>query len=138
VPFTARAIGRLYHPFWSGGRTGAAVTDGGVWSYFSENDPDPEFPALSVQLPETLALSASGPSYVADVQLSTPDVASEPAKETATEWLYHPFASGPRAGLGLTLGAVASYLSANDPEAVFPALSVHVPPTFALSLSGPL
>ena len=32
-----------------------------------------------------------------------------PWKATLTAWLYQPFASGPRAGVGDTLGAVASY-----------------------------
>ena len=68
-----------------------------------------------------------------------PEVASEPANDTPTAWLYQPFVSGGRAGLALTLGGVASYLRLNVEGALtLPALSVQVPLTVALPLSGPL
>lgn len=68
-----------------------------------------------------------------------PEVASEPVNDTATAWLYQPFASGARAGLALTLGGVASYLRLNVEGALtLPALSVHVPLTVVPPLSGPL
>jgi hypothetical protein len=72
------------------------------------------------------------------VQLSTPEVASAPAKATLTPWLYHPLESGDRAGLALTVGAVASYFNENEPGALtLPATSRHVPATAAAALSGP-
>ena len=62
-----------------------------------------------------------------------------PVKVTLTGWLYHPpSASAGRSAAALTSGAVASYLSVNEPEALFPAPSVHVPLIVAPPESGPL
>ena len=47
------------------------------------------------------------------LQLSMPEVASDPLQLIATWWLYQPFESGARAGVAVTVGAVASYLSGN-------------------------
>src|SRR5262245_9146974 len=97
-----------------------------------------ELPAASLHEPETPAPPSSGPEYVAEVHEAMPEVASVPAKATATGWLYHPFASGGRAALAFTLGGVPSYLRAKLPAAdTLPALSVHVPATDAAPLSGP-
>lgn len=114
------------------------MTAGGVASYFRPNEADPVLPALSVQLPETEAEPLSGPEYVADVQPERPDTLSLPEKPTATAWLYHPFASAPRAGEAVTDGGVASYSN----EVLFgaetsPAPLVHVSLTEADPESGP-
>ena len=54
--------GLVYQPSLSGAREAEASTDGPLASYFSENaPPDAEFPAASVQLPETEAPEESGP-----------------------------------------------------------------------------
>jgi hypothetical protein len=66
-------------------------------------------PAASVQLPETVTLAPSGSLYVwAAVHESTPEVASLPLVVNVTAWLYQPLWSGPRSGLTVTTGAVAS------------------------------
>src|SRR5919108_2329005 len=65
-----------------------------------------------------------------------PDVASVPWKVTVTAWLCQPFASGARAE-PVAPGAVASYFNARDADAVFPALSLHVPLTVVPAVSGP-
>src|SRR5262245_20292193 len=96
-----------------------------------------ELPAASLHEPETPAPPSSGPEYVAEVHEAIPDVASVPAKATATGWLYQPFASGARPGLAFTLGGVPSYLKPKVVVAELPALSVHVPETDAEPLSGP-
>ena len=57
-----------------------------------------------------------------------------------SEWLYQPFESGPRDGTApVTLGAVASNLNADDATLalLLPALSRHLPETFAEAVSGP-
>jgi hypothetical protein len=46
-----------------------------------------------------------------DVHDATPDVESIADQLIVTAWLYHPFASGLRAALAVTPGAVSSYLS---------------------------
>src|ERR671922_843221 len=61
---------------------------------------------------------------------------SLPWKVTVTAWLCQPFASGARAE-PVAPGAVASYFSASDAGAVFPALSLHVPLTVVPAVSGP-
>ncbi len=68
----------------------------------------------------------------------TPDAPSVPVNATSTGWLYQPFASGFRAAAPVTVGAVASYLIVTEPDAEFPALSVHVPESFTAAPSGPL
>jgi hypothetical protein len=52
--------------------------------------------------------------------------------------LYQPFASGPRAVAALATGDVASYFRPSEADCVFPALSLQIPPTLAVALSGPL
>src|SRR5436190_1378138 len=65
-------------------------------------------------------------------------MASMPENDTVSGWLYQPFESGVRPRVPTTdVGVVASYLSAKEPVAVLPALSVHVPPTDAEPPSGP-
>jgi hypothetical protein len=66
-----------------------------------------------------------------------PEVASVPAKETESAWLYQPLAFGAREGVALTLGAVSSYLKAKERAPVFPAASWQLPLREALPLSGP-
>ena len=60
VPVAVIVTGWLYQPFASGGRENARQS-GGVESYWSENELLAEFPALSVQVPCTVAQAASGP-----------------------------------------------------------------------------
>ena len=68
----------------------------------------------------------------------TPEPASAPVNATSTGWLYHPFASGFRAGVPVTVGGVASNLIFTDVDPVLPALSVHEPETEMSPPSGPL
>src|SRR5262249_5242375 len=110
---------------------------GGEWSWRRRLAPA-ELPAASRHEPDTLAPPSSGPEYVAEVHESIPEVASVPAKATATGWLYQPFASGARPALALTFGGVPSYFSATVDDDVQPAPSVQVPGTEAEALSGPL
>ncbi len=70
-------------------------------------------------------------------QDAIPEVTSLPEKLTDRPWLCQPLASGARDGDALACGSVASYLSPNEREPVFPALSVHDPLTDAFALSGP-
>ena len=100
---------RLYHPFASGALLAAAVGEGGVESYESENAPLLVLPALSVQLPGADAVAESGPPYELPTQVSIPETASVPANVTATAWLYQPFASAARAAV--PTGMVGSVLS---------------------------
>src|SRR5215203_6434930 len=97
------------------------------------------FPARSRHEPETDAFGESGPEYVCGgTQESSPEVASVPAKLTARAWLYQPFESGLRAGVGVTRGPVSSYWKLNGLGVlVFPARSRHVPLTEAVASSGP-
>jgi hypothetical protein len=114
------------------------VTVGLVASYLSGNPRAAVFPARSRQTPMTEAASASGPSYVTAGQASMPAIASVPVKENATGRLYQPFASALRPALApVTVGSVASYLSANEREPTLPAKSRQVPSTDAPPLSGP-
>jgi uncharacterized protein (DUF1501 family) len=114
------------------------VTFGGVESYLSWADAVALLPALSVQLPETDALLASGPAYAAGlVHDAIPDVASLADAEKVTACEYQPFESGGRDGVKVTAGGVASYFNANEPAALFPAASTQLPATLAVALSGP-
>ena len=61
MPLADAATGWLYQPFASGGRASASVTFGAVASYWTENVALELFPALSAQLPESVAPEASGP-----------------------------------------------------------------------------
>jgi len=56
---------------------------------------------------------------------------------TSTGWLYHPFPSGFRDGVPVTVGAVASYLILSEADPALPALSVHDPETVTSPPSGP-
>ena len=95
-------------------------------------------PALSLQSPPTVIETPSGPANVLGASHeSTPDVASVPKKLTISGWLYQPFASAGREGEAVTCGAVASYLTTNEPLALLPARSRHKPLTTAAALSGP-
>ena len=60
-----------------------------------------------------------------------------PAKVTVSAWLYQPFESGLRAGVAVTCGPVASYMSAKARTVVLPATSRQEPLTEASDLSGP-
>jgi len=102
--------GAAYQPFPFAGLDGAAFAVGFVESYFSVTAPEPELPALSRHAPATEVEAASGPENVTGAShVSTPDVASLPAKETESEWLCHPFESAGRLGDAVTPGTVASY-----------------------------
>src|SRR5947207_10380813 len=128
----------LYQPLASGPLPGLAETFGGVESYLSPKVPPAELPAASRHEPDAEPEPSSGPEYVAELHESIPEVASVPAKATATGWLYHPLESGARPALAFTLGPVPSYFSPRPAGAeTFPALSVHVPATEAEPLSGP-
>src|SRR5262249_32771937 len=66
-----------------------------------------------------------------------PDMSSTPAKPTVSPWLYQPRESGGRDGVPATeRGAVASYSSPKPPKPTFPALSLQVPFTEPVRLSG--
>ncbi len=65
-----------------------------------------------------------------------PAVASLPAKLTVSGWLYQPSLSAARLGLAVAVGGVASYLKGRLAVVTLPALSVQVPLTVALGLSG--
>ena len=139
MPLKDTVRGWLNQPFESELRPGVAVTDGAVESYLSPKSTEPTLPALSVQVPKTVAAASSGPEYVFDAaHESMPEIASVPEKDTVSAWLYQPFASGWRAGLAATEGPLASYLSPNVEATLrLPALSVQVPLTEALPVSGP-
>src|SRR5688572_18064240 len=66
-----------------------------------------------------------------------PEVASAPLKLTVSGFRYHPLPSGARSAAALTEGTVASYLSATDVDAVFPATSRQPAATATDPLSGP-
>jgi hypothetical protein len=99
-------------------------------------------PALSVQVPGTLAVALSGPSYVGAVHPAMPEVASCPVKATVTGALYQPAALGARSGVPVvTMGAVASRLIVTACCAVPPALAasqVNVTPAVSVVMvAGP-
>ncbi len=60
-PLKATLTLRLYQPFRFGWRSGIAATLGAVASYWKPKDVLVELPALSVQLPEIVAVPVSGP-----------------------------------------------------------------------------
>lgn len=131
--------GLLYQPFALGLRSAIGLNAGGVESYLNGKDVDAELPAWSVQVALNVALALSPELYVEELgQLASPDVASLPCQVTVTGLLYQPLAFGLRSGVGLSAGAVESYLSGKVFEPTLPALSVHVPAGAALPLSGPL
>ena len=112
---------------------------GGVVSYLSGTPADAWLPAWSVQVPLTVPVVVSGPAYrTGALQAAMPDVASVPAKLIETGWLYQPAAVGLRPGVAVTLGGVASYLTAKEAEALtLPALSRQVPVAAPDVPSGP-
>jgi hypothetical protein len=69
--------------------------------------------------------------------VSIPAVASVAPKLTESGALYQPFCPAERAGVAVTWGAVASYLSGSVAEPTLPAKSTHVPLSWAAELSGP-
>jgi hypothetical protein len=76
-------------------------------------------PALSVQLPATVALGASGPAYViAGVHEAMPEKAA-PANEKETGWLYQPLQSGARAGATVAVGDDSSTFTRYTVVAVY-------------------
>src|SRR5207248_1750987 len=139
VPENETVSAWLYQPFASAPRDGVAVTEGPWASNWNAVATAPlVFPALSLQVPLTETPLLSGPEYVTCVQDAMPEAASLPPYCTVNWWLYQPFESGVRPRVPTTdVGAVASYLSAKEPVAVLPALSVHMPPTDAEPSSGP-
>src|SRR5205823_1726506 len=112
-PLKLTATAWLYQPFESAARPAFdPVTCGAVASYLSPSEAAPTFPALSEQVPPSEAPAVSGPAYVfGATHESTPDVESLAPKETDSAWLYHPFASGTRAGVAVTEGGVLSSLN---------------------------
>ena len=118
---------RLYQPFASGARLAAAATPGAVESYWSENAPTRALPATSVQMPVTEAVAESGPEYEPPEQLLIPETASVAEKPTPTSRLYHPFESGPRAGVPTgTVGGVLSILIVTTGLVTVPQVKVAV------------
>ena len=113
LPVKVTATAWLYQPFESAARPALdPVTCGAVASYLSPSEAAPTFPALSEQVPPSEAPAVSGPAYVfGATHESTPDVESLAPKETDSAWLYHPFASGTRAGVAVTEGGVLSSLN---------------------------
>src|SRR6478609_685380 len=132
VPVKVTSTGFEYHPFESGGRAGLAVTAGGVVSYRRPNEAVAlTFPALSRQLPVTVAEEESGPEYDPVVQLAMPEVGSLPLNATLTGWLYQPPPSGARSAVAeVTVGASLSILKCSGPSVVVN------PPFVALQLMG--
>ena len=107
-------------------------------SYLSAKARLEEFPARSLHTPVTEAFSLSGPLYVAPLHAAKPDVVSVPRTTKATGRLNQPLALAATLGsAAVTVGAVASYLSANERFAVFPAWSRHVAVIDAVAESGP-
>ena len=122
LPDVANPTGWMYQSPTSGPRESAMLTDGGVASYLIGPTLAVEemLPALSVHVPETVALVVSGPPYVVDVQPARPDTPSIPLKAMSTAWLYQPFASGPRVAPPEIVGGVASRFTVADSDALAP------------------
>jgi hypothetical protein len=139
VPLQLIETGWLYQPSWSGGRAALTATVGGVESYWSVKSDAVVFPALSVQLPWTVAFAPSGVAYIGDEHAAIPEVASVPCQLTPTGWSYQPFESGARAAVGVVrAGGVESYLTTYEPDELLPALSVQVTLLLVPVVSGPL
>jgi hypothetical protein len=74
-----------------------------------------------------LPLAVSGPLYDAELQEAIPDVASLPFAVIDKGWLYHPFASGPRALIPEITGGVPSFFTvAVELDVVLPPESTNV------------
>ena len=128
----------LNQPFAFGWREGVAVACGAVSSYFSPKDALRRFPAWSVQLPASDAVALSGPEYSGGWTHETPpDTGSVPVKLTESGARYQPAALGARAGVAVTCGAVASYLTTTERGATLPARSRQAPLMVAVAESGP-
>jgi len=141
LPLKATSTGWRYQPFVSGPRAAwAPVAAGDVESYFSPNWRLAELPALSVQVAVKDAVAESGPAYARDGQDAIPDVPSVPWTSNVTARLNQPAELAARSGTAAdTAGSVSSYFSPyGNGELTLPALSRHVPDTFAAPLSGPL
>jgi len=132
----------LYQPLRSGCRSATgAPAEGAVASYPNVAAPVAVFPAASLHVPVTFAAAESGPAYVVDPSHdATPDVASVAVTFTPTLSLYQPLELGARVGAAVTLGLVSSNLNWGEVRVVLvlPALSVQLPLTAAVALSGPL
>src|SRR4029453_9283809 len=114
----------LYQPFWSGLRAGVTVTAGAVASYASAKFRPVTLPATSVQLPLAIAVALSGPPYVLELHEAMPEVTSLPLQSIRPQWLYQPFWSGLRAGVGgVRGGPVPSDLRRKVAEEMLRALS---------------
>jgi hypothetical protein len=145
VPENPTVRGWLYQPLLSGAGTDAVTLTGAVASYPNVKAAELVLPALSVHEAETFAVGLSGPLYVADVvptpgvQVARPEVASARANVTETGDVYQPFAFGPRSGVTVTAGGVASYLNWTAAGVLtLPALSRQVPLIVVLEVSGPV
>src|SRR5437868_3172314 len=98
---------------------------------------DAGLPALSVQVP---VVDCSLPSVVTVCEtepLTGPDAPSAQVHDRLTFVLFQPFAFAAVRLASVTVGFVASYLNDRVFDAVLPALSVQLPCTPAVALSGP-
>lgn len=120
APLTAAATGWLYQPLESGGRARTTETAG----------PEPSYsncvlvalailPALSTQLPPTVAVLLSGPEYVLGVQETIPEK-DFPLTVAVTGWVYQPLKSGGRDGAtdadGLDVSTFSAWLTVVGPD----------------------
>jgi hypothetical protein len=119
----------LYQPLWSAGRSGVAVTVGGVLSMLIPLAvAEALLPALSVQDPVADWPAPSVEIVTGGSQASIPERASVPLKVTTTSVLFQPFPFGAGAAAAETLGGVRSMsMPVWVSEAVLPAWSVQVP-----------
>src|SRR3954451_13891129 len=109
MPLKEAETAWLNHVPTSGPRPSVAVTAGAVASYLTVRLADPLFPAASVQLPLRATAEVSGPAYVvAGSHVATPLTGSAPTKETPIGARYQPLPFAERAGVAVTVGAVAS------------------------------
>ena len=72
------------------------------------------------------------------MQPASPEVPSLPEKARVRAWLYQPLLSGPRLGLALAAGAVASYLKLTEAPLELPAWSEQLPLIVTEAESGPV
>ena len=104
VPVTLAGTGWLYQSLKSGARAGTAVTLGPDASYLNcALVAVTDLPALSRQVPLTVAVVESGPEYVAGVHETIPEN-EVPLTVAVTGWLYQPLKSGARAGAAVAVG----------------------------------
>jgi hypothetical protein len=94
-------------------------------------------PALSVQLPVTVALVVSGPEYVLEVHDEMPEN-DVPSTVALTGLTYQPLWAESGRLTDVTLGELPSYWKVSLVAlAVLPALSVQLPVTVAVVESAP-